>query len=81
MHWFSEYGVNHLRNCRPRLPSKIPPGSVIVVATRPEIPHLLRDNLALFFTLLLGLLNSLIFINLIYELADTSNKFSSQRLP
>ena len=77
MHWFSEYGVNHLRSYKPRLLSKIPPGSVITIVVRLEIPHLLRDNLALSFTLLLVLLNSLILINLIYELADTGNRFPS----
>ena len=79
MHWFSKYGVNRLRNCRPRLPSKIPPGSVIVIAVRPEIPPLLRDNLTLSFTLLLVLLNPLILINPIHELVDTGNRFPSQR--
>jgi len=31
MHWFSEHRVNRFRSCRPRLSSKIPSGSIIVV--------------------------------------------------
>ena len=31
MHRFSEHSVNYLRSCRPRLPNKIPPRSVIIV--------------------------------------------------
>ena len=81
MHWFSEHNVNHLRSCRPRLPSKIAPGFVIVVAVRSEIPHLLRDNLTFSLALLLILLNPLIPINSIHELAYTSNRLPSQRLP
>ena len=32
MHWFLEHSVNRLRGCRPKLPSKIPLGSIIVIA-------------------------------------------------
>ena len=81
MHRFSKHNVNRLRSCRLKLPSKISPGSVIVVMVRPEIPHLLRDNLALSFTLLLVLFNPLILVNSIHKLAYTDNKFLSQRLP
>ena len=80
MYWFLKHCVNHLRSCRPRLPSKIPPGSVIVVAVQPEIPSLLRDNLTLPLALLLVLLNLLILINLIHELAYTGSRFPGQRL-
>ena len=81
MHRFSKHSINRLRSCRPRLPSKIPPGSVIVVTVQPEISYLLRDNLVLSLALLLVLFNPFILINPIYELADTANRFSSQRLP
>ena len=81
MHRFSEYNVNHLRSCRFRLPSKIPPGPIVIVTVRLEIPPLLRDNLALSLTLLLVLFDLFILVNPIYELAYTSNKFPSQRLP
>ena len=77
MHRFSEHSVNHLRSYRLRLPSEIPPRSVIVVAIQPEIPHLLKDNLALSLILLLVLLNPLILVNLIHELAYTGNRFPS----
>ena len=79
MHWLSEHRVNRLRSCRPRLPSKIPSGSVIVVAVRPEIPPLLRDNLALPLALLLVLFDPFILIYPIHELAYTGSKFPNQR--
>ena len=81
MHRFSEHDVYHLRGCRPRLSCKISPGSVIIVAIQPEIPPLLRDNLALPFILLLVFLNPLILVNSIHELTYTSNRFPRQRLP
>ena len=79
MHRFSEHGVYHLRVCRPRLSGKISSGSVITIAIRPEIAPLLRDNLALPLIMLLIFLNSLILVNLIHELANTSNRFPRQR--
>ena len=81
MHRFSEHSVYHLRSCKPRLPSKIPSGSIIVVAVQPEIPHILRDNLTLSLALLLVLLNPFILINLIHKLVYTINRLPSQRLP
>ena len=75
MHWFSKHSFYHLRNCKPRLPSKIPSGSAIVVVVRPEMPPFLRDNLALSLVLLLVLLNPLILINPIHKLAYIGNKF------
>ena len=80
MHRFSKHNVNHLRSCRLRLPSKILSGSVIVVTVRPEIPHLLRDNLAFSLALLLVLFNPFILVNPIHELAYTGNRYPSQRL-
>ena len=74
MHRLPEYGVNHLRNYGPRLPNKIPLRFVIVVAVRPEIHHLLGDNLTLSLALLL-ILNPLVFINPVHELAYTGNDF------
>ena len=81
MYWFSEHRINHLRSRRPRLPRKIPLGSVIVVAVRLEIPYLLKDNLTLPLALLLVLLNPLILVYPIHELAYVGSRFSSQRLP
>ena len=77
MHWFSEHSVYHLRSCRPRLPNKIPLGSVIVVAVRLEIPLLSKDNLAFSLVLLLVFFNSIVLVNPIYELAYTGNGFPS----
>ena len=81
MHWLSEHLVNCLRSRRPRLPSKIPSRSVIVVAVRPEIPPLLRSNLAPPLALLLVLLDPLILINLVHELMHIASRFPSQGLP
>ena len=75
LHYLSEHRVNRLRSHRPRLPSKIPSGFVIVVAVRPEIPPLLRDNLALPLALLLVLLDPLILINSVHELMHIASKF------
>ena len=71
MHWFSNHNVNHLRSRRPRLSSKILSGSVIVVAVRPEIPHLLKDNLTLPLALLLVFLDILVFINAVHKSMHT----------
>ena len=81
MHKFSEHHVNHLRSGRPRLPNKVPLGPVIVVAVRPKIPHLLRDNLSLPFPLLLVLLEPFILINSVHELTYTISGFPSQIFP
>ena len=81
MHWFSKYRINHLGTSRPRLLSKVPSRLVVIVSVRPEIPHLLKDNLSLAFSLLLVLLNPLILINLVYELALIDDRLSRQRLP
>ena len=78
---FSEHRVNHLSSGRPRLPSKVSPGPVIVVAIRPEILHLLRDNLSLPLPLLLVFLDPLILINSVHKLMYTASKFPNQKLP
>ena len=75
MHRFSEHNVCHLRSCKPRLPSKIPSESVIVIAIRSEIPHLLRDNLAFSLVLLLVFFNPYVLVDPTHELAYTSNEF------
>ena len=78
MHWFLEHNVNHLRSRRPRLPNKIPSGSVIIVIVRPEIPHLLRDNLTLPLALLLVFLNPLVLINAIHKPTNTPYRLFGQ---
>ena len=77
MHRLSEHSVYHLRSYRPRLSSKIPSRFVIVVVVRSEIPHLLRDNLALSFVLLLVFFNALLLVNPIHELVYIGNEFPS----
>ena len=81
MYWFSEHYVNHLRSCRPRLPSKIPSGSIIVVSVQLEVPPLMKDNLSLSLPLLLVFLDPFVFTNLVHELVYIGGRFSSQRLP
>ena len=60
MYWFSKHRFNHLSSYRPRLPSKISSGSIIVVSVRPKVPSLLRDNLSLPLPLLLVFLDPLV---------------------
>ena len=81
MYCFLEYRINHLRSHRPKLHSKIPSGSITVVAVRPKIPPLLKDNLTLPLTLLLVLLDPLILVYPIHELAYAGSSFPNQRLP
>ena len=80
MHWFPKHRANHLSSSRPKLPSKVSSKSIVVVSVRPEIPHILRDNLSLPFTLLLVFLNSLILVNTIHELTYTPYRLLGQRL-
>ena len=79
-HWLSEHSINCLRVSSFGLPNKVSLWSVIIVSVRLEIPHLLRDNLSLTFPLLLVFLNPFVLINLVHELAHTSDKLASQRL-
>ena len=67
MHWFPEHYANHLSSSRPRLPSKVSSGPVVVVSVRLEIPHILRDNVSLPFTLLLVFLDLLILVNTVHN--------------
>ena len=78
VHWFSEHSVNCLRSCKPRLSSKIPSRSVIVIVVRPEISPLLRDNLTLPISLMLVFLDSLVFINAVHEPMHTPYRLLSQ---
>ena len=78
MHWFSEHSVNHPRSRRPRLSSKIPSGSIIVVFVRSEIPHLLRDNLNLPLALLLIFLDPLVLVNAIHKPTNPPHRLLGQ---
>ena len=80
MYWLSEHCINHPRSRRPRLPNKIPSGLVIIVSVRPEIPHVLRDNLSLSPPLLLVFLDLFIFINTVHKPTHTPYQLLDQRL-
>ena len=81
MYWLSKHSINCIRVGKSRLPCKVSPRLVIIVLIRPEIPHLLRDNLSLSFPLLLVFLDPFIFVNLVHEFAYASNRLTSQRFP
>ena len=65
----SKHCTNHLDIGRPRLSCMISSRPVIIVSVRPEIPHFLKDNLSLPFSLLLVIFDSLVLINSVHELA------------
>ena len=81
MHRFSKYSVNHLgigRSCWSDIIFSRLSG---IESVRPEIPPFLKDNLRFAFSLLLILLNSFVFINPIYKLTHTGNRFTNQWFP
>ena len=80
MYWLSKHLVNHVRSHRPRLPNKIPSGSVIIVSFWPKISPVLRGNLGLSFPLLLVFLNLLIFVNTIHMPTHTLYQLLGQGL-
>ena len=75
MCWLPEHRVNHLSSSRPKVPSKIPSGPIIVISIRPEISPIMRDNLSFPFPLLLVLFYPFLFINMVYELTHTLTGF------
>ena len=81
MHRFLEYNADSLCIGCLRLPCEISPRAIAVISIRPEIPHLLRDNLLFSPALQLVFLYSFILINPIHQLAHTDGRFASQRLP
>ena len=66
MHWLSEHCTNYLGIGRLSLTCIIPSRPVIIVSVQPEIPHFLRDNLSLPFSLLLVVFDPLVLINLVH---------------
>ena len=58
MHWFSKYSTDSLRAGCFRLPCEVFPRAIAVILIRPEIPHLLRNNLLLSLALQLVFLYS-----------------------
>ena len=69
VHRFSKHCINRLSVGRPCLTNKISSWPAVTVSVQPEIPPFLRDNLILSFTHLLVLLDPLILVNTIHELA------------
>ena len=81
IYWLSEHCVDLLRSHKPRLPSKIPLGFVIIVSVLPEIPPILKDYISLSLPLLLVFLNPFVLFNSVHKLAYTGSRFPSQKLP
>ena len=81
MHWFSEYNPYVLRIGYLRLPCEVSPWATIGVSVRPEIPHLLRDNLLFSFALHLVFFYSLVLIDLIHQLKHAGGRLSNQGFP
>ena len=81
MYWFLEHSIDSLCVGYFGLPYEISPQAVAVILVRPEIPHLLRDNLFFSLNLQLVFLYSFILIDLIHQLAHNSGRLASQRLP
>ena len=81
MYWFSEYNPYVLRIGYLRLPCEVSPWATIGVSVRPEIPHLLKDNLLLSLALHLVFFYSLVLIDLIHQLVHASGRLASQGFP
>ena len=81
VYWFSEYSIDSLCAGCSGLPYEISPRAIAVISVRPEIPHLLRDNLLFSLTLQLVFLYSFILIDMIHQLVNTGDRHASQRLP
>ena len=54
--------------------------TTVVKAVRPEIPHLLRDNLRFALRRLLVFLNPFLLVNSVHELVHTSDRLPNQGL-
>ena len=81
MHWFSEYSLDVLCIGCLRLPCEISPRATVGVSVRPEIPHLLRDNLLLSLALHLVFFYALVLIDPIHQLAHAGGRLVSQGFP
>ena len=81
VHWFSEYSPDAPCAGRLWLPRKVSPRTSVYVPVRPEIPHLLRDNLLLPSALHLVLLYPLILVDPVHQLAHASGGFTCQGFP
>ena len=70
MYWISEHSVNCLGAGRSGLLCIVSPWSVVVFkSVRPEVLHLLRDNLRFILTQLLVIFNSFILVDSVHKLA------------
>ena len=81
IHWFSEYSADSLCVSCLRLPCEISLQAIAVISVRPEIPFLLRDKILFSLALQLVFLYPFILIDSIHQLAHTSGRLTSQRLP
>ena len=81
MHRFSEYSPDVLRVGCLRFPCEISPRATVDVSIRPEIPHLLRDNLLLSLALHLVFFYALVLIDPIHQLAHAGGRLASQGFP
>ena len=63
------------------MPCEISHRTVIVVAVRPEIPPLLRDNLILSFPLQLVFFHFFVFVNPVHKLTYAGDRLVSQGFP
>ena len=66
MHWFSEFSPDVSHVAYLRLPYEVSRQTIVGISVRPEIPHLLRDNLLLSLALYLVFFYSVILIDLIH---------------
>ena len=76
MHRFSEYSPDVLRVGCLRFPCEISPRATVDVSIRPEIPHLLRDNLLLSLALHLVFFYALVLIDPIHQLAHAGGRLA-----
>ena len=80
MHRLLEYCADHLGSRQP-MSSKISPGSVVIIPLRAKFSSLRGSHFCLPFPLLLIILSSFMFINLIHQLTHALHWFLCQGLP
>ena len=81
MYCFSEHSIDSLCVGCSGLPYEISLRAVVVISVRPEISHLLTDNLFLSLALHLVFFYSLVLIDPIPQLAHAGGRLASQGFP